>query len=69
MEISTMSNDYSPHERNVARKWWDQYGRHLVSRELNPDDTRPIVKAPETMREPLRECARDAWRRSWGANR
>lgn len=39
-------NDPSAHERSVARRWWDDVGRHLISRQINPDDTQPKVVAP-----------------------
>lgn len=39
-------NKFSEHERNVARRWWDAHGRHLISKQLNPDDTQPKVVAP-----------------------
>lgn len=35
---------YSEHERNVARRWWDDVGRGLISRQINPDDTETRVR-------------------------
>lgn len=37
------ARNFSAHERNVARRWWDDHGRHLVSRTINPDDVQPKV--------------------------